>query len=98
MFKSTLNRGFQLTFKNRLTISVQFGSGNYCSNKNLSGKVDEMRTRINTSLSAEIAIWDENDNNYKFKNGELSMGWLSTDEVAEWIEKVKKAKNINDLK
>ena len=30
MLVSTLNKGFQLTFENGLTISVQFGSGNYC--------------------------------------------------------------------
>jgi hypothetical protein len=31
-FKSTENKGFQMTFENGWTISVQFGYGNYCDN------------------------------------------------------------------
>jgi hypothetical protein len=31
-FKSTNNKGFQMTFENGWTISVQFGYGNYCDN------------------------------------------------------------------
>jgi hypothetical protein len=33
-FKSTNNKGFQMTFENGWTISVQFGYGNYCSHRN----------------------------------------------------------------
>ena len=99
MLASTANKGFQLTFENGLTISVQFGSGNYCSNRNLSERIadSEMKRHVTTSHTAEVAIWDNKGKDFKFKNGELAIGWLSADEVADWIEKVKNAKTLNDI-
>lgn len=32
MFKITDGKGFQVTFENGITVSVQFGYGNYCEN------------------------------------------------------------------
>ena len=32
MFSISGNRGFQITFENGYTVSVQFGKGNYCEN------------------------------------------------------------------
>ena len=37
-FGTMKNKGFHITFNNGLTISVQFGAGNYCSNKEESYK------------------------------------------------------------
>lgn len=31
MFKITGSKGFHITFKNDVTVSVQFGWGNYCN-------------------------------------------------------------------
>jgi hypothetical protein len=87
-FLSTENKGFQLTFENGWTISVQFGTANYCSNRNIRIQNKAMVE----SLSAEIAIWDADNKNFDFGGGRLDMGWLTTDEVAEWIEKVKNFK------
>ena len=86
-FVSTENKGFQLTFQNGWTISVQWGKGNYCSNRNLEIK-DES---ILEAKSAEIAIWDINNKSYEI-NGDLVVGWVTTDKVAEWIDKVKNFK------
>lgn len=64
MFKITENKGFHMTFENGVTISVQFGFGNYCENK-LDYKI--MDYLINCipknveSVDAEIMIWDGND-------------------------------------
>ena len=92
MFKSTYNRGFQITFKNGWTISVQFGSGSYCDNRDLHGHdMVEWKNRdgVITSSNAEIAIWREwNDKWYEFENGDVVKGWCTPDEVAEWINKV----------
>ena len=41
MLKATQNKGFSLTFENNLTISVQFGYGNYCENRNY-GRIDSV--------------------------------------------------------
>ena len=53
MFRTTNNKGFQVTFPNGLTLSTQFGRGNYCENrmKQLTGDAQ--------SKNCEIAIIDE---------------------------------------
>jgi len=33
MFRTTNNKGFQITFANGYIVSVQFGYGNYCDNR-----------------------------------------------------------------
>jgi hypothetical protein len=57
MLKSTKNKGFSLTFENGITISVQFGSSNYCERKNLHANYgSEMLNDIIESLN-EVARW-----------------------------------------
>ena len=87
-FLSTDNRGFQLTFDNGWTISVQWGVGNYCSNRNKETKNEPMVE----SATAEIAVFDADNKDFDFGGGQICLGWLSADEVAEWIEKVKNFK------
>jgi hypothetical protein len=63
-FRITGNKGFQITFSNQVTVSVQFGPGNYCQNYTKifapggsiggTGESEE-------SSDAEIAIWDGAD-------------------------------------
>lgn len=55
MFKAMLNKGFRLMLKNGITVSVQFGNGNYCNNRN---KEDE--SFITECENAEIVLWDKN--------------------------------------
>jgi hypothetical protein len=92
MFKITDGRGFQMTFENGWTVSVQFGFGNYCENqydsstsamcsKGYSGNVE--------SSSAEIAAWDRNGQWYDFGNDKVK-GWVKADEVADFIDQVRK--------
>jgi len=87
-FKITQNKGFQITFENDWTISVQFGYGNYCDNY----KNDKFRANntemIVDSTDAEIAIWNGNGDWYVFDNGDTVKRYCSPDEVAEWINKV----------
>ena len=47
MFRINDNKGFQITFDNGYTVSVQFGPGNYSSNYNLS-----MLDNINKPMTA----------------------------------------------
>jgi len=102
MITATQNKGFQLTFENKLTISVQFGKGNYCSNK-FDESEHNKRCRSYESVTAEIAIWDANNKDFYFegneaKGGNLCKGWLNSDEVAKWIAKVQKAKDLKSLR
>ena len=68
--------GFTMTFANGNTISVQFGLGNYGSNKHESKNETEL---------AEIAMWNKKGVWHKFENGEEVKGWNTTDEIAYWI-------------
>lgn len=98
MFKSCLNRGFTLKFENNLTISVQFGTGNYCSRRNFHGRFgDELKTPIIDSVTAEIAIWDKENKWFNFGSDEVK-GYVTTDEVAKWIAKVQKAKDLKSIR
>ena len=86
MFKSTYNKGFQMTFENGWTISVQFGHGNYCDNQKLETSINSsMNHPIVECANAEIGIWDKDDNWYET---DKVKGWVTPNEVAEWIEKV----------
>ena len=64
MFKSTENKGFQITFSNGYTISCQFGASNYCHNYGRHLEADyriceEMSKRIHSCDDCEVAIWNK---------------------------------------
>jgi hypothetical protein len=86
-FISTCNKGFQMTFENGWTISVQFGYGNYCTNRNHPDKTELHNQEMVSCPDAEIAIWDSFGEHYNFGHDTIK-GYCSTDEVAEWIAKV----------
>jgi hypothetical protein len=88
MIKATSNKGFHMTFKNGWNISVQFGYGNYCDNGHHPEGLALHDKRIVESENAEIAIWDKNNVDYTFEDGYNVKGWLTADQVAEWIDKV----------
>jgi hypothetical protein len=97
MLKSTENKGFQLTFENGLTISVQFGAQNYCKNRKLGGIYGtELNQQTTQCENAEIMIWDREDNDFIFER-DIYLGWLSSNEVAIWITQVANAKNLSDI-
>jgi hypothetical protein len=80
-FKSTNNKGFQMTFENGWTISVQFGYGNYCSHRNHENQPEG----IHECPDAEIVIWDASGKWYNFGSDTVK-GYCSADEVATWIK------------
>ena len=55
MFSISDNKGFQITFKNSYQVSVQFGSGNYCENKDLPYNHGEEVPMSNTAETALIS-------------------------------------------
>lgn len=87
---SHIHAGFQLTFANGLTISVQFGRGNYCNNR-------QCQPNPSKCSNAEVAIWDANDDGYTFPDGRTADGWVSADDVAKWIYAVQSATNLTDI-
>ena len=55
MFKITGNKGFHITFKNGITVSVQFGGANYCANDvSISDTPENIQ-----SPDAEVALWNK---------------------------------------
>jgi hypothetical protein len=95
MFQSNLNKGFTLTFENGLTISVQFGCGNYCDNRYV-GYKDHREDESTTSSNAEIAIWDNNNQWFRFENGDEVMGYVTPDNLVHWINRVRNATSLMD--
>ena len=96
-FATDYNKGFRMTFHNGMTISVQFGSSNYCSRRSLHSIVlSEMKEPITTSPDAEIAIWDANGDWFIFGSDQVK-GFVTPDEVALWIHIVSSAESLNHL-
>lgn len=97
-FTSTHNRGFQMTFENGISISVQFGVGSYCDRRHLVGNAlnSEMREPIVNSSNAEIAIWNA-DNEWFYFGSDHVKGWCTPDEVGRWINCIMKSTTLDDL-
>lgn len=97
MFTSCENKGLQMTFENGLTISIQFGVGNYCERRSFTGSFQsEMSEPIIQSENAEIAIWNDQNAWYNF-GSDTVMGWVSTNDVADWIYRVKNATSLETI-
>lgn len=80
---SPYNKGFQLTFANGWTVSVQIATGNYCDNRSYA-HVGEQPSEC---ANAEIAAWDANGKWYSFGNDNVA-GWKTPDEVSAFIAQV----------
>lgn len=98
VIRNEFQSGFQLTFDNGLTISVQIGYGNYCESRTITRFDYKNRDMDNpdSSSNAEIAIWDNVGNWFNFGD-ETVKGWVPTEEVGEWIEKVRKAETLESI-
>lgn len=95
-FKITMHKGFHMTFKNGYTISVQFGAGNYCDNYNEKFGFERLTDTVQSS-NAEIAVWGEDGKLLKITKYDTVIGHLTPNEVADWINKVMKANDSNDI-
>ena len=82
MFRAS-ERGFQTTFANGNTVSVQWNSGNYCANQSYSfGQEASIE-----SATAEIAAWDTDGRWHCFESFYCQvLGHQSADEVAVFME------------
>ena len=97
-FIATENKGFRMNFENGLTISIQWGTMNYCEKKNLGAKYkDEMKEPIWESTSAEIAIFNDMDIIPVGKHDDV-IGWCSANEVAKVIKIVSSTTDLDKMK
>ena len=92
-FIATQNKGFRMKFDNGFSISVQWGTMNYCEKKNLMAEYkDEMKEPIWESKSAEIAVFND-EGMVPIGGDDQVIGWLTPDEVAKVITIVAEAVN-----
>ena len=99
-FVSTMRKGFQITFENGLTASVQWGAGNYCDN-HFPEDADFSCKRDAQSDTAEVAViykGDLMDDIYQFLPEDCSSdgtvaGWLSPEDVLYFLNKVREFNN-----
>ena len=83
MLKITRGSGFQLTFSNGNTVSVQWGKHNYCDRRYTSDAPNGKDCW--TSGDAEVAAWDK-DKNWHHFYGDTVQGYLNANEVAGFID------------
>lgn len=84
-FNSTSNKGFNMTFANGITASVQWGAGNYRDNY---FSKDFSFSKEASSNTAEVAAWNENDEwvtNKFCDTCDDVAGYLSPDEVLQFL-------------
>ena len=81
-------KGYQMTFENGYCISVQFGPGNYCERQDahFNAPFKALEKNDNWRSDTAVVLVFNPDGTYR---GDVQ-GWLSTDEVAELIDMVRK--------
>ena len=98
--------GFQMDLENGWTISVQFGIGNYCSNRDGAGNPFKDIPDFLDSETAEIAAWRTDSRGrdkgtstkewYTFEHGEQVDGWQTPHQVLEFINLIARKPNVGD--
>lgn len=89
-----------MTFNNGLTISVQWGSGNYCSRRSLASTSSfdaDLKKPRTESSNAEIAIWDGDESWFNFGDDTVK-GFVDADEVGMWIATVRVSSDLVNLR
>lgn len=110
-FNITDGKGFHITFSNGVTVSVQFGSGNYCENypnreiinDNTPDEKDYEKRQLKYgrqgASNAEVAIFDNSGKwitRRFFRNGGNVEGWVSPEKVLRALVWAEKYKEKNE--
>jgi hypothetical protein len=80
-FQIDNQKGFKITFKNGYTVSVQFGGGNYCTNRDLDFKV--WGEVVPASDTAETALMTKDG--FVQYQGDDVQGYMSPSEVLKLL-------------
>lgn len=100
-FVSTMRKGFQMTFPNDLTVSVQWGAGNYCDN-HWPKDMDFTFSKDAESNTAEIAVFDSRGEfidpqqffDYEIDTDGMVAGYLNPSQVVDLLANVRDWPNI----
>lgn len=96
MFSICDNKGFHITFENGLTLSTQFGGGNYCANYDIE---IERYTRGLSCVNAEIAVLGDKRGDWYTREIMAAIGEPADDgvvghvDIAKWLKIVEACKN-----
>ena len=97
-FQATTNKGFRMTFDNGFSISVQWGSMNYCERRNYSDEYkSELKEDFIKSADAEIAVIDSEGGLLAIGEHDTVIGWLSPNKVAKVIAIVSSSTTENEI-
>lgn len=90
-FRITMGRGFQITFANGHTVSVQFGPGTYCENRDMDFSQSALAGEKG-SITAETAHWGPDGNFIPMPEAEDDVnGWQTPEQVLELLIKAAKS-------
>lgn len=97
--------GFMLDFPNGWTASVQYGPGNYCSNRESSRNPFSEHVEFLESNTAEVAAWITEDREstttrswYQFEDGQDVQGWQNVEAVIRFLNKVSHFSEASDTR
>lgn len=85
MLTITRGEGFQLTFANGYTASVQFGPMHCCSKRDWNQWDRPKGAERWESATAEIALIRPDDSFVALGEGDTVKGWVQADEVAAFL-------------
>jgi hypothetical protein len=88
--------GVAITLPNRLTVSIQWGVGNYCSRRGEDATLDDQHDPAG-SVDAEVAIWNKDDEWYRLSEHDEVIGWQSVAEVEDLLDRAYKDTNFAPL-
>ncbi len=85
--KSTINattnkhqRGFHFNFKNGYTVSIQFGSGNYCDVRDYSPNADD--SKLPPAECVEVGIFETESGKWvRLGEHDDVAGWVPVDDI-----------------
>tara|TARA_Y100001951_G_C11282919_1_gene266635 strand:+ start:1218 stop:1529 length:312 start_codon:yes stop_codon:yes gene_type:complete len=86
-----MNKGFHIKFDNGLTLSVQFGRGNYCDNRDYS-RLDMpfCDDDYDPCRNAEIAVFDREGDLVPISERDDVAGYVDINHVLDFIDVVRK--------
>ena len=84
-FVTTSRNGFQMTFGNGITVSLQWGPGTYCDNK-MRG-YEEKDEELSSSTVEIAAFRDGEWHHFDEENDEVK-GWVTPEKAAQFIVKI----------
>lgn len=95
MFSINRGKGFSIEFPNGLTLSTQFGYGNYCDNYQATFSDEQVLYDVVVCKNAEIAILYNGDfiTNELLNNGQEVQGWVDMNRWHEIYDICKNWKN-----